>query len=358
MSYQCETFLFAVRGILSLVVGFTGLVGNALSIFILNTIETTSATFLLLRVLAIADTIYLIAYIITAVVPEFFYFSGMEILLLSDFQYIIWGIFPIASMALTVTVWITTMVTVQRFLAFPLRSPTHQMSILSSMKSAVIQLTIVVCLSVVVDIPKYFESKVIVLPGENGTIIKIINTTSLWYSSRYQLYYKNIAMIGLRKILPIIITSVLTILLIKNIMRRKALRRHLLGNGTPKGRRKHSDNHLNRVLISVAFFLVICQSPMAIYPLFRIFFSINTNSCNHFYYYFSNFADWLALVNSAANFFIYYPSIPSFRQRLVIMFSRKVLSNVGYKSHHLSNRDDLRDSADINEKLTTMTTKI
>ena len=316
MEETCEKFLFVFRGVLSILLCIVGLIGNTLSLIVLKKIGRSSVTFCLLRTLAVCDAIYLLTYILTAAVPEFFYFTNNDLALAGDFQYVIWGVFPISSMALTATVWITTLVTVHRYIAVSHHTKKY---FLFTMKGVMLQVVIVIFCAVLMDIPKYFELTVVTLDS-NGTSVKTMEPTELWHDRLYQLLYKNIAMVGLRKILPIIITFVLTILLVRAMIERKKrhdkLKKNDCGDKPPDRKER-----VSIVLITVASVFVLCQTPMAIYPLFRLIFDIDNNGCEHFYYYFSNVADWLAVVNSAANFFIYYPVVPTFREKLKDLFS-------------------------------------
>ena len=62
---------------------------------------------------------------------------------------------------------------------------------------------------------------------------------------------------------------------------------------------------------------------MAINPIFRVTLQGEVAMCD-FFFCFSIIADALAILNSAVNFFIYYPSIPVFRKTMSDLVTRRI----------------------------------
>ena len=175
-----------------------------------------------------------------------------------------------------------------------------------------IQLSVTIVASVLIDIPRYLEYRFEQITF-NGATYYFLSSTDLWDSFLYQLLYKTIAMVVIRRILPISITFVITILLVRYLYHRKDVRRKLFALDS-KGI-EQSGVSVTTVLIIIAICFIVCHTPGAIYPILRISMDIPSN-CDNFYTYFSTIADMLSMLNSALNFFIYYPAIPSFKKKL------------------------------------------
>ena len=183
---------------------------------------------------------------------------------------------------------------------------------LSTKRGVQIQLSVTVVVSVLIDIPRYFEYRIEEITSNRETYY-FLTSTDLWDSFLYQLLYKTVAMVVIRRILPISITLIITILLVRYLYRRKDVRRKLLELDS-KGS-DQSGVSVTTVLIIIAICFIVCHTPGTIYPIFRISMDVLSN-CDNFFNYFSTIADMLSVLNSALNFFIYYPAIPSFKKKL------------------------------------------
>ena len=185
-----------------------------------------------------------------------------------------------------------------------------------------IQLIIVVLISLLIELPRYFEYRIQKVTISDATYY-FLDSTELWDNFLYQLLYKTIAMVVFRRIVPISVTLLLTILLVRNLYHRRDIRNKMFASQRDHGK---SGNTVTTVLIITAICFIICHTPGAIYPIFRITMNIPAY-CDHFYTYFSIIADMLSVLNSGLNFFIYYPAIPSFRRRLLALFRSCIESN-------------------------------
>ena len=194
---------------------------------------------------------------------------------------------------------------------------------LSSRRGVQIQLAVVIITSLIIELPRYFEYRIEEI-SINGTTYYFLDSTELWDSFLYQLLYKTIAIVVMRRILPISVTLLLTVLLVRYLYHRIDVRNKMFAS--KKEGHGQSGNTVTYVLIIIATCFIICHTPGTIYPIFRITKEIPTY-CDHFYTYFSIIADMLSMLNSALNFFIYYPAIPSFRRRLLKLLRGCIESN-------------------------------
>ena len=111
---SCDTFFFTVEGVIGMMICVVGLSGNFLSFLIIHTIGKFSVTFFLLRSLATVDTLYLTTYGLTIVASALMLYFGEVKAYFSVYQYVVFAVFPFASMALTVTSWVTALLTIHR----------------------------------------------------------------------------------------------------------------------------------------------------------------------------------------------------------------------------------------------------
>ena len=110
----CELFYFMINGIFGIIICSVGLIGNILSFWIIKQMNKKSVTFFLLRCLAISDALYLLFCVVLIVVPEIIFYSQALRYFYSGFQYAYMIMFPFSSMALTVTIWMTCLLTIHR----------------------------------------------------------------------------------------------------------------------------------------------------------------------------------------------------------------------------------------------------
>ena len=109
-----DIFYFTVEGVIGLMICAVGLSGNFLSLLIIHTIGKSSVTFFLFRSLAIVDTFYLTTYGLTIVASALMLYFDEVKAYFSVYQYVVFVVFPFSSMALTVTSWVTALLTIHR----------------------------------------------------------------------------------------------------------------------------------------------------------------------------------------------------------------------------------------------------
>ena len=305
----CVIYLFTLVGILGSAVCVVGLVGNALTLVVISKIGRGSVTFRILGVLAVVDMIYLLGYIVTQSVPEIinFWNPGMSL------EYgtpTVWAIFPIYTMAQTASIWITTLVTTYRYM---LARKLFKKSKVCSMTSVHFQLSLIVTTSIILGIPRYFERYPERIDENHTAILK---PTWLWEDFWYQLIYRNIIMLFLRRLLPIFLTITLVYKRLQLLDTWKKFRFKMFNKTSlPDGQER-----ISLVLVILAIIFVICQIPASLYPIARLFMEDTGYKCDDIYLYFFTLADFLLTLNSAFNFFIFYPSIPVFREVLRYIF--------------------------------------
>ena len=181
---------------------------------------------------------------------------------------------------------------------------------------------VIVVTSFLLEIPRYFEYEIREFSCDGHRYFVSVKT-DLWQNDVYFILYRSTFTLIVRRICPLVITSTLTCLMIKHLQKQNHIRRGLLADPTLTSRKTLKplpSELLTKVLALIALTYVLCLFPGAIYPILRHF--IEEVSCTSFFNVFAVSTETLALLNSALNFFIYYPNIPLFRECLKEMFSR------------------------------------
>ena len=172
-----------------------------------------------------------------------------------------------------------------------------------------------ILISFLIEIPTYFEFEVKELNCKNETFLS--RCPEDWTENEvYQYLYKSVLYPLLIRFLPLILTSVLTYKLVRFLIERRRIRKHLLlfGPNTENRQNLVDIDHLTTVLTIVATVYVVCLFPSAVHPVIEQFTDATGADCDSFYLYFTAIADIMGLVNVSVNFFIYYLNIPAFKK--------------------------------------------
>ena len=189
----------------------------------------------------------------------------------------------------------------------------------SNIQQARIHVTVLVIVSGLLEIVRYFdfEFREYHFRGKTYTIMF---PTKLYEDDLYQLLYRNILMTGLRSILPIVLTIVLTTCLVKAVLQLSRQKVQFLPSSQINVHRSSSeaseDSRVTRTLILIAVLMIVLNTPTAIYPILYLTLDVGADPCSHFYHYFATIAEAMAAMNSAVNFYIYYPTMPTLRAEL------------------------------------------
>ena len=143
------------------------------------------------------------------------------------------------------------------------------------------------------------------------------------------LIYRNICYFIFVNVIPLVILSVLTTLLVRALHRANTRRLDMTQGQLEK------DPAITLTLIVVVIVFLLCQIPAAFNRLFIMLYNSGTN-CDHWHYWFRKVSDVLIATNSAVNFFIYMTCSSRFRQKYKNIFlcqkSRSPNANSGLTS--------------------------
>jgi len=297
-----------------------GFVGNSLTFVILRgDRDKNSTTNWLLQTLAVVDIVYLVACVLIQPVkaihdlcPETEWrrgsaWSGFHV----TFTHLEPYIWPLASIAQTVTVWVVVLVTVDRYIAIcmPLRS---KIRTLPRARAAV---AVVITAAILYNIPRFFEKTVLYEKTCGGQYKIQLGYTELRRRDSYFVVYKTICYFVFRTIGPLLLLIVLNARLIRALRQMRRRHRYLT-------RRNQQRENVTLTLVVVVSVFIACELPdvglrIAV-TLKEMFPSVEINK-DVIRYRITSVTNALLTLNSAANFFIYCLIGHKFRRILVHM---------------------------------------
>lgn len=310
-----------------------GFIGNSLTFVILRgDRDKNSTTNWLLQTLAVVDIVYLVACVLIQPVkaihdlcPDTGWRRGSAWsafhVTYTHLEPYIW---PLASIAQTVTVWVVVLVTVDRYIAIcmPLRSK------IRTLPRAHASVAVVIVAAILYNIPRFFE-KTVIYEKTCGDRYEIkLTSTELRHRVSYFVVYKTICYFVFRAIGPLLLLIVLNARLIRALRQMRRRHRYLT-------RRNQQRENVTLTLVVVVSVFIACELPdvglriavtlkeLGSVELDRYAIRYRITSVN-------SVTNALLTLNSAANFFIYCLIGHKFRRILVRMCCAG-----RYASHHV-----------------------
>ena len=308
-----------VHGYVSVLVCLLGILANIANIVVLNKKHMQTSTNILLMWLAVADLCTMVEY--TPFALRFYVFRDKFLCFLqsSSYGWICYLLFH-ANFSITmhsISIWVTIMLAFFRFLYifFP-----HRGSIYCSIKHAKIVILIIYITAVIVCIPNYisnyYKSDIVNINGQNITIYDTRHRKDGGFKVVFDLNYWLQAM--LVKLIPCLLLTVLTILLISALRRAHKRHMHLMSHGKNDDVEKHFE-HLRTtgMLLAVVILFLITELPQGILTLLMIFYY---ELANELYNPLGDILDIVALLNNGINFLLYCSMSKQFRDTFVDTF--------------------------------------
>jgi len=307
----CREFIFVAVGIIGSLAAGIGLIANVLSLRVIYKIGGGSITFLLLGTLAAVDTVHLLGFILSNSYFDIVVYARDLTEMHPASVYAMYIMYPITYMAQDCSVWITTLVTVYRYIAA--RAVFVQTRLFTRNK-VYIQIILIFALSLALEIPKYFERKPSTKNITEACSV-MLESTELWENDLYQKIFKTAIRMSLVRWIPIIITIIFAYKRFQLLQSWRTFRR----NSLQKDYIPYNQEVISRVLVLLAVVFVIFTLPSSIYPIIRqiddVHYGVN------YYIYFYETADLLMIINSAFNVVIIFPLIPQYRTAMRELFS-------------------------------------
>ena len=163
------------------------------------------------------------------------------------------------------------------------------------------------------QIPRVLGKDIVEKTLETGEIIKVAEASYLELRHNYQLWYFSISYIVLVNALPLLISGVFTILILRLLNKAKSARKNMT-NDSSFGK----EREITVVLLTVVILFIICQIPNT---LVRVYLAFRPNTkviCGSAIFYLYTMAVIFISLNSSINIFIYARS-QEFRNTLKSM---------------------------------------
>src|SRR6218665_1965562 len=309
----CRLYSFIIYTIIGGLLCLFGFFGNTFTFFVfLRDSKKTSATFLF-QALSIIDTLLL-----ATVVPVYSLLPLVEHTgLYADYERFGYGlvlvyVLPCAFLAQTATIWLTVLVAVNRYIAVCLPYKAARLCTVSQAKK---QLSIVLLVAVLYNIPKFVEARLDFSADDRGARA-VPQCRAIVNNKLYFIIYGNFMYTLFLMALPLLCLTLLTIRLIRALAQLKEKRAQMLNL------RQQQDNNITFVLIIVVIVFTVCQTPALANQILWSALDRPSRACGGFQFYFSRIRNLLVILNSAVNFFIYFIFNTRFRQILMHMVCR------------------------------------
>jgi len=286
---------FWVPGVLLPTIGLLGLLGNAISIFILSRPQMRSSINCLLIGLASFDIVLILTSILMFGLPSIYTHSLVmgESRLLSlyfhrVFPYITPVVFPVGLISQTGSVYLTICVTIERYVAVchPLKA-----KYLCTYGRAKLYILVIVLLSIGYNLPRFWEVTwaQVYSPALAANITEVV-PTQLRENKTYIEVYINWLYLIFLYLTPICLLSVLNILIYREVRRATTLRADI-------SRSQARELGLASMLLCVVMVFLLCNFPAMV-----------VNILEHFgclYHPLTQTNNLLITINSSVNFIIY-----------------------------------------------------
>ena len=330
---NCRLYTFIISTVIVGILTIVGIIGNSLSFAVFWKGKFNKATSFLFMCLSLTDSaVLLTAFIFMSIVP-FVDYTGYLQSFCKVYPYIFVYVLPLSLMAHTATVWVTVLITVNRYINVCLPIRASQWCTISKVHR---QVTVVLLLSIVYNIPKFAEYQV----SNNGTIAEYPvasnngttsnnDTTCIGYKGyenmlfahAFDLIYNSLLYAILIIVLPTCILAVLNIRLIHALKAHRLIQKHI----HTVGLHSQNSNSMTFVLVIVVIVLIVCQLPAAVG---RVLWSVaprDAFNCGGYLFYMWPIANMFTIFNSAVNFVIYIVCNKRFRGVLIRkVFKRRV----------------------------------
>ena len=311
---NCFMYHFIVEGVLMGILCLVGFAGNSLSMVCLAKDRSKTATPFLLISLEATDTFFLLTVVVLRVATSLQ--ETPDGLLHDSLPYLAKYMFPVALIAMTSTIYMTLLVTLNRYVCVCKPYKVHDWC---SVRHARLHVIVVLCFAVIYNIPRFFERDVIneSTPGYDVTTAEV---SLLGQNRLYQLVYGNISYFIVMFFVPLLTLVALNYKLIEAL---RATRRRRQSMQSVEHHVSRSEDDITLTLIVVVLVFLVTQTPALVTQLALFYYmSGSSQGCGHWLFYYERVSDLLVVLNSAINFIIYCFCNRRFRQILAILLCK------------------------------------
>lgn len=289
--HDCELQYFVIYTLILAPICIFGFVGNTVSVIVLRKEKSQRVANLLLLCLAVVDNLFLALAFGVLSICHGLSLSGQT------GQRIAYFATPFANVLQLATIWITLLIAINRHIAvckpFKARS-------LNTIRAVKTQVTIVLILSFLSNLMRFFQYKVDLKTLDMHIIHDPSSTT--W--KIYETVYTSVAFI-----LPLILLAVINIRIIMKV------RQRILTPSYGRGKSEGHCSSLTYVMIIIVIQVLVCHTPDRIQMIILSVWEIEQD-CHTPISVIMGVNNILVITNSATNFIIYYVVRKSFRVKV------------------------------------------
>lgn len=307
-----------------------GFTGNTLSMICLWRDKSKTATPFLLVSLELADTLFLVTVFLLRVLTSIHMFTGWFQSLDSIFPYMGSYVFAFALITETGSIYLTVLVTVNRYISV---CRPYEASDLCSIYHARRHVVIVTAFSIIFNLPRFFEYRVIHVVTHDNRTVPRAELTPFANNIIYQIVYANALYFLVLFLIPLVTLIILNYKLIKALRKTKKKRAQLISSSVDSQSRSEDD--ITLVLIVVVIVFIISQTPALITQSLFSFLHMSKRICPNAFFYYERISDLMVVANASMNFIIYCFCSTKFRQILVNLLCKKSLESPeqSYEKH-------------------------
>ncbi|ELU11478.1 hypothetical protein CAPTEDRAFT_193884 [Capitella teleta] len=289
-----------------------GIVGNCLSVLVLQRDKERREALFLLQCLAVIDGMYLLT--------ALFRYPLKHLIDLPTYEYIQLGAFPLLKSFQTICIWTMVLVTIDRFIyvCHPLRA-----QVILTRRSKRLWAIAIIVAGFVYNLPRFFDSCIsrFALSCTDIDIVGMIFRPQ-FQGKVYSIIYRQVLYVLLLYVAPQTIICYMNFSLIRAI--RRSRKRHVECSQPQEARH---DNNATVVLVIIVIAFIVCEAPEpVIHTITSVEYAYHIEILTIDSISLYTISDLLMLVNSSINFLIYIIFGRRFRGILKELFKSSITS--------------------------------
>ncbi|CAG9575309.1 unnamed protein product [Danaus chrysippus] len=323
-----KLFRFVVHGVLLNAIGAGGLLGNGLSVLVLSRPQMRSSINCLLVGLAACDTVLIFTSImlfgLTAIYP---YTGAMRYYYYHVSPHLTPYAYPIANVAQTMSVYLTLIVTIERWVA--VCHPFRAKALCTSSRARWYVLG-TATFAFAYNAPKFFEAEVIAEGNpESGEVIYCVRADMNFRTDRYVVVYIHWMYLVVMYIVPFSALAALNACIVKQVRRAQAERARL-------SRVQRRELGLATMLLVVVLVFFLCNLLPLVTNAFEVFLGDAFENLDPLV----KTSNLLVTINSSVNFVIYVIFGEKFKRVFLKIFCAGRIRPRGLRDSPEHTRDD------------------
>ena len=330
MEFYSE-FSWWLEGFGQTVLGCLGFIGNSIAIPILLSKNMSNIFNRMLTCLAIADNIFIICSVLEAI-RKYFGSTELHLLIFGSFLY------QFHNMILCCSTYLTVMLAMERYKAVwrPVEYRNNVLSSLHPWRRVLTYVAPVVLLSVLFNIPKFFETTMFYATYTTNVTDPITNVTTaqevekltlatspLRLNRAYVLWYSNVARLLVTGFIPLGLMTYFNFQIYQLLKRRRRMNNRP-NQAAQHAQQKHEETKQAIVLFAIVVLFMICHAVRIVLNIHEVFNieEIRISMLNGCYgqglarFLGTSISHFLITLNASVNFFIYCLMSEPFRQTL------------------------------------------